>query len=336
MQLEGASLSMANTNGDWSGNAAPQQDEQEYVPGYRQGQSGHGGATSTAGNDRNSMDFGRSTASRGGQGQVLDLEARKALQTTRTELEQLKAQNAEQAKLLGQLKGVFGGGEKQQQTKGNRFETALDQVLQMGLDAEREGRPMPLTVSTSATMYEQFMEQERINAELMKTINELRAGQDRLSNPQVALEQQAYNTLDSHVQASLDTIYGRDPSYNGVKQAQFQAIGRQIVNEIKDLQQNDPDSWRRVVQNPSYLKNMAVHFVEQNMPPMAKQILAQKAIEETPMTIQELNQAYHEATQKITDPDVLEKVTSELRQEILSRKYFGRQPQMAKRLGMRL
>jgi hypothetical protein len=320
---------MALTDSQFSGNQQDQQ--QDYVPQYRQGQDGHGSAT--AGNDRGGVDFGsRSAASRGGA-DVVDIRTRKEIQTTRSELEQLKAQNAEQAKLLNQLKGVFGGGEKQQPSKTGRFEQALDQVLQMGLDAERDGRPMPLTVSTAATMYEQFMDQQRLNDQLLEEIKSLRGQTQQLSNPAIALEQQAYNQLDSHVSAALDQIYGRDPSYGNVKNAQFQAIGRQIVEEIKDLQQNDPQEWRRLTQNQQYLKNMAVHFVERNMPPVAKQILSQKQLEETPMSMRELEQAYREAESTITDPNVLEKVTSELRQEILSRKYFGRQPQMRQRLG---
>jgi hypothetical protein len=104
------------------------------------------------------------------------------------------------------------------------------------------------------------------------------------------IDKTAYNNIDGHLTQALATIYG--PQHD--TRPQFNAISQQLIAEISDLQKNEPDTWERIRRDPSAQRKLVNYFVEQSIPPKARQLLHEDHVRRTPLTGDELLGAFRE------------------------------------------
>ena len=97
---------------------------------------------------------------------------------------------------------------------------------------------------------------------------------------------------------------------------------QKIINEVQRIQRERPDIWQQIRKNPEYQKRLVMHHVEQIIPPKARELLRNEKIQNTPMSNQDLWQAFREAGEKYKDnPTMRQKIQTSIRQEIISRKF---------------
>lgn len=204
----------------------------------------------------------------------------------------------------------------------SEYERQLDTYLQAAVEAERAGRPIPLTVNLAVQHFQAQIKSAKENQRLGKELKDLRAKADRASDPNAQIDSAAYATMDSHVINALETVYGPEGQNDQLKQVQFEAITKLLASEVRDLKKNESGTWDRIRRNPKAIQKMVNHFVEQSMPPKARQIIEQERLAKTPLTVKELQDAFGQAA-AIQDPKERATTRAAIRQAILEQT-FGR------------
>lgn len=241
----------------------------------------------------------------------------------KTELEQLRGKTSESDAVLTRLRDALNPGKKEtvdpRVQRRQHAESRLDYMLQAALESERAGRPMPLTANLAADLYEYQIEQTEKEARLMTELTEMKQKLDQATNPNTMIDVQAFTTMDSQLQQAIGVVFGQGEEYAPQRQAQFRAVSQQIVSEIKDLQKAEPQTWDEIRRSPQKLQRMVNYFVEQNLPPRARQILQQEQIMREPQSIDNMLQAFREAHEAYRDdPRQLQRVVPEIRAQILA------------------
>jgi len=199
------------------------------------------------------------------------------------------------------------------------LEAEMDQYLQAGIDAERRNQPIPLTVSNAVRSLKHQIAYAQDRSKNQAELLALREQVKQLSNPRNVIDQTAYNNMDSHIQSAIQTIFGTDDESADVRSAQFDAVSRQVINEIKNVQKTDPDLWDRIRRDQKAQRNMVNHFVQKSIPPRARQIMDNERIRTTPLTTNELMNAFREAKELALKDPAAARHVSEVRQELLAR-----------------
>jgi hypothetical protein len=242
------------------------------------------------------------------------------------EMGELRGKQSENQAFLERLRGAIAPETTQRepadpyQAQISEAEKQLDHYLQAAVDAERNGRPIPLTVNLAVHQFQSQIAAAKENQKLQKELRDLRAKADRATDPNAQIDTTAYSHMDTFVQNSLETIFGPEGQNDAQKTAQFKAITSQLADEIRDLKKEQPQTWDRIRRDPGKLKKMVNHFVEQNMPPKARQIIEQERLQREPMSVRELQTAFAQAA-SIEDPRERANVRAQIRQSILERTY---------------
>lgn len=200
------------------------------------------------------------------------------------------------------------------------YQQQIDQYIAAAVQAERQGRPIPLTVNAAIESLQGLIAQTEENKLLRQRLGKMEGQVARVSDPGHSIDMQAYSSIDSQVQNALNTIYGKGDEYSDVKSSQFQAITGMIIKEVRDLKENEPDVWERIRRNSSDQKALVNHFVKAVIPPRARQLMEEEDIRTTPLTLGDLKQAWEEA-KDIKDPTARSEIQSRLRPQILSMVY---------------
>lgn len=195
----------------------------------------------------------------------------------------------------------------------DEVDSYADEVLAAHLEGMKNGQKgIPLTAKTAMLL-------QKTNAQLkeaMKIINDLKGRTDTLSDPNMEFDRRAYANLDMELQNTIEKVYGK---------ADAQIVGmasQKIINEVQRIQRERPDIWQQIRKNPEYQKRLVMHHVEQIIPPKARELLRNEKIQNTPMSNQDLWQAFREAGEKYKDnPTMRQKIQTSIRQEIISRKF---------------
>lgn len=201
------------------------------------------------------------------------------------------------------------------------LEGQLDEYLQAAIDHERKGTPIPLTINSAVNSIKfqiRALQKEKVLEERNK---KLEAQIAQLSNPANAIDQTAYSNIDSAVINSLNSVFGAGDEYADQKNAQFQAVTAQIADEIRDLKTTDPDMWDRIRRDRNAQVKLVNHFIKKNIPPKARQLMEEDEIKRTPLSYDELMNAFREAKELAAsgkDPRA-QQMVSQIRQELLSR-----------------
>lgn len=202
------------------------------------------------------------------------------------------------------------------------WQQQLDYYLSQAIEAEKAGRPLPLTTNLAVSHFQSQIENHQRQTELMRTIDELKNQVQAANDPSRALDNQAYANIDTSIMKGLSQFYGDDPTMDRVKGAQFRAVSGLIVDEIKNLRQENPRAWDQVRRDPGAQQRMVNHFLMQYQPPRVRQMIETQRMQDTPMNNEDLVHAFREANQ-IEDPHTRAKVQTQIRQQILKRAVQG-------------
>lgn len=280
------------------------------------GESSAGSSGADGGQD-NEIDIGELTRDY----QTRMGETQSALERSNHEIQQLRDSTTKSDKVLEGLRRVLSGDEGEEAADPVEGEIAgleaqIDQYLTAAVQAERAGRPIPLTVNAAVQSLRGQIEAKRQNQSLLKEIAQLRGTVDRVAHPEHGIDQQAFSDLDSKIINALETVYGTSPQMQGVKTAQWKAISELVSTEIKALRKKDPAVWDRIRRNPKDRSEMVAHFVKQAIPPRARQILEDEQVRNTPLTLSDLWGAWND-TKELKDPQQAIKLRQQLRPQIL-------------------
>ena len=238
------------------------------------------------------------------------------------EFEGYKRETEGDLELTRRLKDVFKPQEKQAPDPREQWMSEMDYYIAQGLEADKRGQKMPLTVNLAINHYKEKIANYEAMQRQEQTVAELRAQVAALSDPQMHINQRAYENLDTAVKQGLDQLYGVDPSTMPERRAIFNAVGSQLSPYINKLQKENPNAWDQLRRDPRALAELAQSVLRRHIPQKAQQMMAQQQLENTPMPMSELRQAFAEAKQ-IKDPAERERITSLIRQDILQRSFDG-------------
>lgn len=204
-------------------------------------------------------------------------------------------------------------------------EKQLDYYLSEAVEAEKRGRPLPLTTNLAVQFFQSRIEHLKERADMQKELQALRQQTQQAADPQHAINVHAYSSMDSFVKQGLDSLYGRDARFGDQKRYQFDAITKQMGDELKLIMQHKPQAWEQMRRDPEVLKKFSYHFLKKNIPPAAVQIIEQENLSKTEMSSDELWSAFREAGQ-IQDPQERAQLREQIRIKILERMPWGEQP----------
>jgi hypothetical protein len=237
------------------------------------------------------------------------------LQSMRGEVESLKAEKNGLTAKFERVSKAFsdkdGGDDRADEDPDARF---LDTYLEAALEDQKQGgKGLPLTTKLA-------METAALKKQLREMQAELKRHgqrQDFMASPDTKYDTDAYSTIDMQVQEAVEGMYGEVPPHL------FDAITKDISNEIKNLKKNNPEAWNQIRRNPEYLKRLGMHFVEKAIPPKARQMLQAEKERNTPMSMSEMRQAMKEADE-IRDPQARGQIKEQIRQKLLEEMYNRR------------
>lgn len=200
---------------------------------------------------------------------------------------------------LQRVRKAFVGDEEEApseyQTRVGEHNKLMDYFLQQGLDAERAGKPMPLTVTLGTKLAQLGIQAEERAEKLERELAEIKQTLGRHSNPAFRQSEQAAAIMDGMVQEAVSQVYGDDPTLEVTRNVQYDAVCKRIDAEIRDLVKNEPQTWAKVRSNPQAMRRMVNHFMGELIPPAVRQQMEHQRIMDTPQTAQELWTAFNEA-----------------------------------------
>jgi len=250
-------------------------------------------------------------------------------------VDKLRRQIAESEKRTKAAAKAFAGGADPEpeispsQKRINEHNELMDYFLQEGIEGERQGRPIPLTVTLATKFAQMGIEAEQRNQALEKQLADMEGRLARLGDSNFKLTDNAASIMEGMLDTALTQIYGEGEQTNLVREAQFNAIAHRIGQEIKDLQTNDRKTWDRVRRNPKYMKNMVNHFVAEMLPPKVKAMMEQEELQNTPISDDELYEAFKEArvaceaAETEAEAHQYSSIMDEIRQQLIANRYGG-------------
>jgi hypothetical protein len=237
---------------------------------------------------------------------------------------QLESKHQQTQQTIDKIRQAFApdGGEERSPTEQRiaQFEAQLDHYMQAAIEAERRGQPIPLTTNLAIQLFQGKIEQEREREQWTRELSALKRGLQQAIDPDTQIDNQTYQNLDTLVLQAMDTLYGKEP--NDIKSFQFQSVAKAVGAEIRDLKKNDPELWHEIRRDPGRQAKMVQWIVKQTIPPKAREIMQEEHIRKTPMSTQELYQAFEEAN-AIEDPRERSRIRTAIRQEIVGRQFGG-------------
>ncbi|UOF77048.1 hypothetical protein [Caudoviricetes sp.] len=198
----------------------------------------------------------------------------------RAEAAEARAQQHEA--VLSKLQSVFAG----EQPEADPL-SWHDDVLLQALEAEKAGKPIPLTLKIANQLAEaqkQVLEQQRQMQHMQQRLQ-------NISSPEAQADMHAYTQLDSKLQNTIEQIYGE------ARPEVYKAITERIVNDLKTIQKNAPSDWKYIRNSPEAQGKFINHYLKQHVPPQAMQMLQEHKLANTDLPEASLIQAIREARQ---------------------------------------
>lgn len=261
---------------------------------------------------------------------VVDLETYRQhfapiIEQQNNQIRQLESYNQQNQRVLTRLQKAFTGEEEPQlgkdgkpikQKKANpkvgQYGQSLDFLLQSALKGEREGRPFPVTTEIGSDFYEFAMEALQREEAMREQLDAMKAQLDKQGNPRKVIWDQSMMDFDNLIRNAMATIYGADETYGMQRDAQWDAVSKQIMTELQDLAQNEPDTLDAILRSPQKRRDMVTHFTKMNIPPRARQILEEQRLQNTVQSSADLEKAWLQA-EAIEDPRERNAVRTKIR-----------------------
>jgi hypothetical protein len=241
----------------------------------------------------------------------------KELREIRQQAESSDRQLKQSSGILNRLKNVFTGEKEpvkdKYQEANEKDEKFLDSVITTALESEKKGMgSMPITTQLSAML----IESNKQIRELEKELKEVKSSQERLKDPSVAYDNQAYAKIDMEIEKAAETLYGKADGHF------TKMVTEQIVEEINRLKTESPEIWDKIRRNGDAQVRMARHFVSKAVPPKAAEILYQQKMQNEEMSKGQLLDAFRQTYDTYKDsPKEGEKVRRQIREELLATQF---------------
>lgn len=231
--------------------------------------------------------------------------------------------------IVRKLKGVFepSKGEAQQESPVGKWEQQLDYYIEQAMEAKNRGQPIPLTANLAVELFQGKIDAHKREEALLRRIDQLEGGMKEQTDPRTAINQRAYADFDSHIKNGLERMFGTDSKTLDARRTQFNAIGKQVADAVRELQRIAPQKWEEIARSPERIRQIAHNALRNNMPPKAVQMIEQEQLRNTPMSQGELLQALRES-KSIKDPVKRAEIATQIRQE-----YFSGMTNQSKRTG---
>jgi molybdopterin converting factor small subunit len=205
------------------------------------------------------------------------------------------------------------------------LEQQIDYYLEQAMEAKTKGSPIPLTTNAAIQSFQNLIELHKTVQEYRKELDELRSGMNQANDPQMAINNMAYATMETFLQSAIDGMYGNDPAQGGVRESIRRSAVDMIGAHLKELQAKAPAQWDRVRRNSSDLQKIVNTAIRQLVPPKAMQLIENDTLQNTEMKSSELWQAWREA-EGIKDPQERRRIRTMIRRDILEAQFNGKKP----------
>jgi len=199
-----------------------------------------------------------------------------------------------------------------------------DDVLDAFIEAEKAGKPMPLTGKLATVL----AENQKRTIELEKLVRKQSEVIEKLQNPASAANQRAFAAMDDAITTTLEGMYGEVPV------AFHDAVSSEVESVIRTLMKEAPEKWEQIRRSEQFQKRLVAHCAQKLVPPKARQVMLEKHETERPTTAQDFTQAIQELEQLKAlaaqgrspySPAQLKQMETELRQKAWEFKYNGSQ-----------
>lgn len=295
-----------------------------------QGDSGQHSTSDAGQGAQESGAGGRQSTENASEGGDFDFQSflqshRQEMESVRSELGKKDGELKKTSKVIDSLRQALTG-EDVAPKKKDRYEsevedaqTQLDKIIEIALEAERSGRPMPLTASLGVQLQKFRIDSLNKQKQFMQVIGELQEKVERMSDPGNQADAQIFASMDTALEGALDQIYG--PEDQRTKAVMFRAVTDSIVADIKDLKKSDPNAWREIRRKPDLQRKLVNYHLKQTIPPKARQIMEEDNVRKTPLTGNELIAAWREAKELGKSDPRAARYAEEIRQQILAEKF---------------
>lgn len=239
----------------------------------------------------------------------------KELTDTKNQYQNLSKQHEETQSFVKRIQEAIGG-KSSEPSQEELDEKQYDRFLSYMVEAERSGKPMPFTSEIAVALMQHKKNSDSQISELKKQVSDLLSLQKQVTDPSYKLDDQAFVSMQTIMDNSLQALYGDiPPNYQ-------RAIAADINEEVMRLKKESPETWDKIRRSPDYQKKMVTHFVTKAVPEKARKMLNEEKLKNEPMTMNELMAAFREAKEKLKDsPKEKDKVLKEIRAKIWELKY---------------
>lgn len=163
-----------------------------------------------------------------------------------------------------------------------------DDILNIAEQRNSQGQGIPVTVEL-ATRLKETLEK---STQQEKAITELTNLVKQNLNPENLHDQRTYADLDATISETLRMVYGEDES------AEFREfVNAKVAKEVHETRTKHPEVWKRLRQDPQLQKKLVKHTVRSLIPKELQARLKEEHLRNTPMTKEELVQAFAQADQ---------------------------------------
>lgn len=228
------------------------------------------------------------------------------------EYDQKLSQADKTSAMLKEMQDVLGGKTKSEQKDNKKW---IDKHLGTFIQAQREGKSMPITEDLVVEMQRQIDANQELAAKFEKAQRQL----ERLQNPQTWQDNQVFSDMDNVLSGTLERVYGRS------NPEMHQMVSNKVAANIRLLMEHSPSDWERVRNNKDMQRKIVFKAVSDIVPPQAMKMMREQKEAETPLTPEDFATAWEEANQ-IQDQKTRSKVKELLRQKL----YEFRSPIAAK------
>lgn len=202
-------------------------------------------------------------------------------------------------------------------TEIHEAERALEYYIAQGFEAEKAGEPMPLTIDTGIRSLQDRIRYLKEGRENRTKISQLEQAVRLAFDGDTQMDLTANRQLGSSLMSAIDTIYGQGDQNLAQKRAMWGAVSNLMQTELTNLKKDKPAAWDRIRRDPGKLQKLAQYFVEQTIPPRARELLQMHEVQSRPLTEGDLWGAWEEAGQ-VQDPRQRDQLRTKIRQDLLA------------------
>lgn len=233
-------------------------------------------------------------------------------------LTQVQKENQEYKQTLGKMREAFGGETLREQTErvAGKQPAWLDELLDLSLQAEKQGRSIPMTTKIGVELAETQAEMQLLKqalAQARKENEETRRNLDPAAQANTAM----FMAMDDALTSQIEKVYGEMDV--GIYEAGVKKLS-EVLNYVR---REEPDNWENIRRNRGVQQQIVQNVVLSMIPADAQVALNQKFMDSEPINLQTFDSAAEELEEYIQDPRLKQVFADEMRIQYKELKYNG-------------